>query len=449
MKVMLVQPSLPYAVSDSYRTDGLGIAYLAAVLRQEGHEVALLDAYLRGLSLRDTIEEILSNRFDILGLTAADVHRTAVVQIIKAVRSARPEATICAGGYLPSLAYDRLLKACPGLDFIVRGEGETVAVDVFGRIASGRDWHDAPGVAYRDGESIVANPAPQLIKDLDILPFPARDALESSSFGMDSAGVISGRGCYHSCSFCCLRVMNQINHSRVPRFRSPENVVAEIEQVSRNLGITDIRFVDDDFIGPGRKTRERALEIARLIKGLNLGITFRIECRADEVDEDILKPLKEAGLNHVYLGVESGVQRALDTFNKRLTVEQNKKAIELVRSLDIDLRCGFIMFDPYTTVEEIQENVAFARETGMDKDAANSTFALITALNIFHGTPLEEKLRQDGLLIDKDFDLRYRFKQPIAGMLFKTAIACSTCSSLIKTVKSMCGIKEKADCREG
>lgn len=445
MKIILVQPPLPYAVTESYRTEGLGIAYLTAVLRKEGHEVTLLDAHLRGLEMKETVAEILSEKFDILGLTATDAHREVVLEIIKAVREARPDAIICAGGYLPSLAYDRMLKAAPGLDFIVRGEGESVAVDVFGRIGSGKDWRDAPGVAYRDGDNIVANPAPALIGDLDSLPFPARDALKNSSFQVRSAGIVGGRGCYHRCSFCCLRVMNEINGSKVPRFRSPENVVAEIERVAGDLGIRIFRFVDDDFIGPGRKSREHALAIAQGIKDLNLGIKFRIECRADEVDEDILIPLKEAGLTHIYLGVESGVQRALDTFNKRLTVEQNKKAIKLVRSLGINLRCGFIMFDPYTTTEEILENIAFTKQTGMDKDAAGSPFALITALKIYHDVPLMEKLRKDGLLIDNGLDLSYRFKNPIAGMLFKTAIACSSCSTVIDRVKKMLGVKSKAD----
>ncbi|MDO8682330.1 MAG: radical SAM protein [Armatimonadota bacterium] len=443
MRILLVQPPIKHSIHDAYRTEGLGIAYIASALRQKGHEVSLIDAHMQGLDLRRMITEILSRNFDALGITAANAHRKALMEIAKAVKSAKPDAIVCAGGYLPSLAHDRLLKACPHLDFVVRGEGELVAVEVFGRIADGKEWRDVAGVAFRDGDEIVANQAPPLIKDLDSLPFPARDALKDSAFPIQSAGVCGARGCYSSCSFCCLRSFNKINGSRIPRFRSPENIMAEIEQVVKEVGVKQIRFVDDDFIGPGPKMRARVLALADLLRKSNLGITFKIECRADEVDADVLLPLKEAGLAEIYLGVESGIQRALDTFNKGVTVEQNKKAIELVRSLGIKLRCGFIMFDPYLTTQELQENVQFIKEMGIDKEAADGPAPLVTRLNIFHGVPLIDKLKEDGLLVDDGFDYDYKHKNPEVGLMFKASMACAACSSAVKRVKSVFSGKRK------
>lgn len=437
MKVLLLQPPIDHYVPQAFRTEGLGVAYIASTLRRDGHEVELLDAHCTCLDLKQTIREVLSRDFEALGITCADDHRKAVLAIVAAVRKRKKDVVICAGGYLPTLSHAQLLKACPGLNFVVRGEGETTASEVFRRLESGGGWHDVPGVAYmREGE-LICNPMPPLIEDLDFLPFPARDALLQAPPGVaTSAGIATSRGCYHNCSFCCIRTFYGIHGRKPPRFREPARVVDEIEDVITRTGLREIRFIDDDFIGPGEKTRTRARAVAQEIIDRKVDIDFRLECRADEVDKETLLLLKKAGLQEVFLGIESMVPRALETFNKRTTVEQNRAAIDLVRNTGIKLRVGYIMFDPYITFDELQEHLRVVKELGVDRDAEGGPAPFVTRLGIFRGTPIVEQLRKDGLLRENGFDLDYRFKEPCMGLLFHGSVLLSRTSAALKRLRS-------------
>lgn len=444
MKILLLNPPIDYYVPMEYRTEGLGIGYIASVLRRDGHEVEILDAHLQCLDLNQVFKEVISREFDCLGVTASSAHKKSLLWLAKKVRAKRKDTIIIAGGYLPSLTAEYLLKECPELDFIVRGEGEQVASDVFTKIFKGENWQDAPGIGFMKGDTPVLNPLPQVIQDLDTIPFPARDVLSQSVVPLTSVGIASSRGCYHRCSFCCLNGFYELAGSKAPRFRRPERVVDEIESVLSSTNIRSFRFVDDDFIGPGGKTHERVYAIADEIENRKLDITFSIECRADVVNLDILKRLKAVGLTDVFLGIESGVQRQLDTFNKRITVQQNKDAIQIVRDSGIELRTGFIMFDPYTTVDEINENMQFIKEFDLDKEARKVSAPFVSKLVLHRGTPLVEQLRKDGLLIEKGIDVDYKFKDPQVQLMSKVAMASSIASGCMRTIKKAVGIGKKS-----
>ena len=436
MKILLVHSPVDYRMPDAYRTESLGLGYIAAVLRRDGHDVEVFDAHVRCIDLRVTIGEALSRDFDCIGLTSSDAGKNGLISIAGAVRAGRKDALIIAGGYLASLNSTQLLQACPELDFIVRGEGEAVASDVLGRIDRGEAWRDAPGIAFVEGGEVILNPVPPLITDLDSLPFPARDALEQAVV-RTPARIISSRGCYHNCSFCSVQSFYGLSGKRPPRFRSPESVVSEIEQVMADSGATDFTFSDDDLIGPGEKMRSRVTRLAEEIIKRGLKITFAAEFRADEVDPDVIGLLKEAGLTEVFIGVESGVQSQLDRYNKHVTVEQNKRAIEIARASGVKVRCGFIMFDPYTTVAEVQENMRFIREMGLDSDAKADFFPLLTKLAVFRGTPLEKRLRDDGLLIERGLDIDYKVKDPQLRMMMRVSRVSGLISGLVKRARRL------------
>lgn len=431
MRILFVHSPVDYRIPDSFRTESLGLGYLTSVLRKDGHQVDIFDPVLQRLNTRSSIDRLLSRDFDCVGITSSDTGRNGLMAIAKAVRKSQPSALIVAGGYLASLNSQQLLQACPELDFVVRGEGEAVASDVFGRIDRGEDWRSTPGVAFMADGQLVMNPVPPLIRDLDSIPFPARDALKSAPDGA-TARIIASRGCYHNCSFCSVKTFYALSGSRVPRFRSPENVVDEIESINAEMGISDFTFSDDDLIGPGRKMRERVMRLAEEIMRRNLKITFAAEFRADEIDAEILELLISAGLNEVFIGVESGVQAQLDRYNKGVTVEQNKRAIEIVRASGVKFRCGFIVFDPYTNPAEVQENMQFARETGIADDARKSSIPLVTKLGVFRGTPIEKRLREDGFLIERGLEIDWKPKDPSLRVMMGVSRTFGALSGLFK-----------------
>lgn len=418
MKILLVQPPVGYYLPQYFLSDSLGLGYLASVLRRDGHEVTILDSLLRSMTTAQTIAETLRHDFDVLGITASHEQKKSLISIVQSVRKQRPDAMVIAGGYLPTLSAEPLLRECPELDFVVVGEGEPVVTDVFGRIERGEDWRTALGVAYLKDGTAVVNPCPPLIEDLDTLPFPARDSLKECPFPV-TVRIAGTRGCYHRCSFCCIRGFYSASGGRIPRHRSPKNIVDEMESIVSSLGLRDFRFIDDSFIGPTEKTRQWSLRIAEEIKSRKMDISFVMECRVDEVDRDILLALKDAGLTQVFLGIESGVQGQLDRYNKHVSVEQNRKAIEIVRECGLKLWSGFIMFDPYLTMSELAENMEFVSSTGIARETTSITSApFLTRVNLYHGTPLTEQLRKDGLLLDRGTDVDYVFKDRWIRLLF-------------------------------
>lgn len=418
MKILLVSPPMDGKQSPTRHTESLGMGYITAVLRRDGHEVEMFDAYLRRKELKDTISDILSREFDCIGITAYDVHRENLLTIAREVRRHRKDAIICAGGYLPTFMAEKILVACPEFDFLVRGEGELTASQVFRQISEGHDFRNVPGIAYLDNGSPVLNPLPPLIEDLDTLPFPARDELASISPKVPA--LISGsRGCYHRCAFCSIHGFYGLHGGRAPRYRSPSNILDEIERVIAQTGIREFVFSDDNFIGPGQRNRQRILNMIEEMKSRRLGFTFTIECRVDEADEDLLKALKEVGLTRVFLGVESGVQRQLDTYNKRITVEQSRRAIEMLRRLGIDIYAGLILLDPYVTFGELLENIQFVREMRLENGAGRLPVVCTNKLRLYGGVPMIERLREEGLLREKGLELDYVFKDPTFRFVYR------------------------------
>lgn len=438
MKVLLLHPPGTRDTRPDDRTESLGLGYIAAVLRRDGHEVEVFDAHLQCLDARETIRRILASSFDCLGITAMHQERDLLITIARAVRRQKKDVLIVGGGSCATLDTERLLLACPELDLVVRGEGESTASDVFGRIARTEQWQDTPGIGYLDGRSSVITPLGPLIKDLDSLPFPARDALKQGPQSM-WASISSSRGCYHRCSFCSVNSFYELSGGHAPRFRSPSNVVDEIESVIASTAINKFTFVDDDFIGPG-KAREHCLGIVEQIRERKLDINFSVECRADEIDEDLLNLMKEAGLIGVFLGIESGVQRQLDTYNKRITVEQNKRAIDIVRKVGLKMQPGFIPFDPYTTMEELQENIQFTQEVRLWEGKAGPT-PMKTI--IFPGVPLVDQLRADGLLRDNGKDLDYAFQDKRVAMVWKSFQMTAKSARIVHSVKKSLGLNKQ------
>lgn len=434
MRVLLVNTPVEYPVPDIWRTESLGLGYIASVLRREGHEVEIFDAHCQFLNVGQTIEGILARDWDCVGFTTSQAHRQILAKLLPPIKKQRPGAPIVLGGYLPTLTAGYLLEERPEIDMIVRGEGEQVAADLIGRLARGEEWRDTPGVGYLADGKLVLNPPPPVIHDLDSLPFPARDAFAQSKIPV-SAGIATSRGCYHHCSFCCVQSFYELSGGRGQRMRSPENVVAEIEEVVETTGVRTFRFLDDDFLGPGRKTQERACRIAELIRERKLGITFSTEFRADEVEEETVLLLKEAGLTDVFLGIESGVQRQLDTYNKGTTVEQNRRAIEIVRKAGVNLRCGYIMFDPYVTASELADSFQFCSELGIIKEASKTPVQFISKMVLHRGVPMEDKLREDGLLREDGASVDWKFKHLSAAAVWATLSALGKCSDALRRLK--------------
>ena len=192
----------------------------------------------------------------------------------------------------------------------------------------------------------------------------------------------------------------------------------EMEDLVVNHKVGQIAFTDDNFLGPREEGNPRALSLGREILRRGLATQFSVLARVDSLEEGLLRFLKLAGLRSLFVGFESGVDRALKTFGKGITAKDNREAIKLVKRMGIRCFPGFIMFDPYTTLEEIRQNLEFVDFAEADTDLIRID-DLLGSLQPFTGTPIKEKLHREGRLIFPDSELvpedvipTYRIEDP-------------------------------------
>ncbi len=383
----------------------LGVGYLTAVLMQEGFDVEVLDFRLGSEAILERIKAVDPL---IVGLSIIFQYYTPdFAELVAYLRDHGVTCPICAGGHYPSLRPDELLAAIPGLDCVVRFEGEYTLLEMARRLAEGRAWQDVESIVYRADGQDVATPLRPLIADLDSLPFPYRRSFSYSCLGIPASSILASRGCPRHCSFCSIRRFYSIPPGSARRTRSADNVVQEMSALYNDHGVRVFLFQDDDFSLISKRDREWAYQFVDSLQrsGLYGSVIWKINCRADEVEEQIVRDLQAAGLFMVYLGLESGNETGLRTLNKRLTVQENKQAVEIVKRLDLRYDFGFMLFDPSSTVDLVLENERFLRDICGDGSATASFGKMLP----YAGTDVEEELRGEGRLFGDLYHPDYAF----------------------------------------
>ncbi len=390
-EILLINPPGAPAIGPRYMH--LGLAYLAAILKSDGFDVVILDAYLNDMGNDETLAMVqsFSDSPILVGFTLINEEAWKNAQTLcKTMKGAWPKTIFIAGGYFATFWFDEVLKF-PELDLVVRGEGEMTILDIAHHIRRQQNIRGLPGTAMLvDGKALCAPPRP-LIDNLDNLPFPYHPQASEILLLGGVPSIYSSRGCYNSCSFCQVSSLYHSQPGTYYRQRSVENVLAEIQQVQQKSHSDFILFTDDEFIGSHGAGRKRALELARAIHEQKPGVHFAFQCRADNVEESFFIQMENAGLRAVSVGIESLVPRSLKLFNKHIRVEQNIRAINILSELGIELNIGLILFDPYTTLDELAEHITLLLGLPVLPQSLNG-------LSVLRGTPLEHHFRQAGML---------------------------------------------------
>jgi anaerobic magnesium-protoporphyrin IX monomethyl ester cyclase len=286
---------------------------------------------------------------------------------LQVAKEVNPAAVTVLGGIHGTFMYPQVLKEAPWIDAVVRGEGEQVFLNLVRAVDEGRfadDPASVRGIAYLSADgNAVATPAEPPIADLDRIT-PDWGILEWDKYlyipmGVRVAIPNFARGCPFTCSFC-----SQWKFWRDYRVRDPKLVVDEIESLVKDHGVGFFILADEE---PTIHRKKFIAFCEELIKR-NLPVLWGINTRVTDIlrDEKLLPMFRKAGLIHVSLGTEAAAQLKLDRFNKETTIEQNKKAIRLLREAGIVSEAQFIVGLENETAETLEETYQMARDWNPD-----------------------------------------------------------------------------------
>lgn len=406
--------------------ENIGVGYIAAYARAKGKKVEILDLNARGWTNEQAIDYIRHRSAAVIGVSILfQEGAKEALDLIGGLRRANVNSSIIIGGIYPTFEYRALLENHPEIDYVCLGEGEETFYDLVECVITGGDISKVSGIAYLERGEVKETPARKPVMDLDMLPFPSRDILPAMLNKKPYASIVSSRGCYGRCSFCSVSGFFSYIGARY-RYRKPEKIVEEIEVLIRDYGVNKFTFDDANFIANGKRGKDRAAEFADIVMQKGLNIEYSIQCRADDVDVELFKTLKDSGLVRVYLGIESGSPAQLERYKKDLSVEDNLKALKTLAGMGIFVQMGFIMFDTYATVDDIVANQKFL--TRVKQVSGPSLLGPIyptSRLIPLSGSEYMETLKADGRLKGDYLGYYYDFDDKGVDMLYKSASAWS------------------------
>jgi radical SAM superfamily enzyme YgiQ (UPF0313 family) len=320
------------------------------------------------------------------------------------------------GGHFPTIESEKLLEIIPGLNSIVRGEGEITLVELFHKINTPGVWKDIEGLSFKNqAGQIVTNKPRKLIENLDILPFPEREKISFIHRDFKIATIISSRGCYHNCSFCSIREFYNHSDGLKRRSRSPKNIVSEMEFLYNTKDVRIFIFEDDDFYIDTNSQRQWIKQFMDELRKKNIAgnIAWRFSCRIDDINKEVFKEMMEAGLICVYLGIEAANNENLKVYDKKYTIDKIYKAIQILTELNLPFEFGFMLLNPYCTLETIKSDLKFLKKIS----SLGSTITHFTKMMPYSGTPIQKRLINEGRLTGTFNAPNYNYLDPKIDLL--------------------------------
>ncbi|MEW5766355.1 MAG: radical SAM protein [bacterium] len=352
-------------------------AMLAAFIRDHGCSVKIIDADAENWAPEYVAEKIAEYSPLLVGIIVLGTNPSAsstpkmpaVRETIQALREKMPDLMILLGGLHPSALPERSLRK-EGVDFVCEGEGFYTILKLLDTLKSEKrtDDYQIEGLWYiKDGKVISNLPAP-LIKDLDELPFPAWDLLSMNKYrahnwhcfedlsSRDSYGVIyTSLGCPFRCSYCPIHAFYG---KPGIQYRSPHKVVEEIDLLVKNYNIKNIKIMDELFV----LREDRLVEFCDLIIQRGYRLNMWCYARVDTVNKNVLKKMKQAGINWVAYGFESASERVRQGVSKKIHQEKISEAIDMTYQAGINIMGNFIFGLPDDDYETMQETLNMAKD---------------------------------------------------------------------------------------
>jgi radical SAM superfamily enzyme YgiQ (UPF0313 family) len=373
----------------------IGVMSLSSVLKQAGHDCVMFDQANPDTPNDVIIEMIKRQEPALVGLSFLSTTSYPYAKILaRQIRAADSTVKLAFGGVFASLNAGLVKLQCPEVDFVCRGDGEQLLLDLLAHL------NDPEGVAsltwMRDGR-VVNNPGRPMERHLDQWPFPDRESLKLDfveSMPLDVPAVLSmerfttmqtSRGCPWPCVFCDIPIFNEGKW----RARSAQHVVDELKYLEEH-GYGAVYFVDDHFL----LQPKRIEAICHGVTSAGLSIQWGIEGRVDSVAQHLFPAMAKAHCRTVMFGIESGSQKILDRLKKEQTLAEVTTAVTNAKKAGIEIVHGFFTVgNPDETAEDMRATFNFASKLPLDTFGFNR-------LCVYRGTPLWQEYVKRGLVRD-------------------------------------------------
>ena len=399
MKILLLEhprsvvPERCNDIANTPLSSCLLTGYAAGMLKSKGHDVEIVEGYLDGLAYEEIASRVRVVKPDILGVHIVYHWQKdqALFDFLETMKREGQVSSITAYGFYATIAHESILRDCQAVDSVIVGEPERPFADLADSASLRNYTPCVPGIAIRNGSEGVRLQKQDAVADLDTIPFPVRT---EALYRLPEVNLLGSRGCYGSCTFCFINSLYGAAGSW--RGRSPKNIVQEIDEIIGERGVREFYFTDPNFFGPGRMGQERALLLASLLKPRN--IRFGIEGRVNDIHDETIGALVDAGLRHILIGLESGKDESLRRMNKMTTVAQNENALRILRKHGVEPNVGFIMFEPDSLLEDVRINFDFLKRNDLLKNLSVTANVLYHHQIVLEGTQAYHDLKRQNRL---------------------------------------------------
>jgi hypothetical protein len=320
---------------------------------------------------------------------------------------------VTAGGHVPTFCYEELLRDVPGLDSVVRHDGEETLSAMLDALGRGESPKGIPGLVWRDGDEIVVGPVRAAAHDLDSIAWPERSREPYSVGGLTVDFVITARGCVGECNYCSIAAYTSEQKKRY-RLRKPEAVADEMARQYRERAARVFFVQDDLFVLPSEaRSVERIQRFTQALAERAVSdAVFWVKGRPETVTPAVTRALREMGVIHLFLGVESANAERLAYLGRTHQPFHNTSAIAACRAENIVPSFNFMLFDPDSSIDDMEATLALAE--------ANPDLPWnVCRTEVYSGTSLRDRLEGEGRLEGDYRSYGYRMLDARAEVLFR------------------------------
>jgi radical SAM superfamily enzyme YgiQ (UPF0313 family) len=405
LDVLLINPYQRKGTSlgsyrDKIKFPVLSLLHLASYLEKERFKVEILDLNLKLLKNKNILQAIQEKNPIIIGITSTIASIYEAYRLAKLIKS-NFNIPLVIGGAHATFSDEDILKGS-NFDIVVRGEGEVTLSEIVKAIKGERNLEDIGGISYKKDGKIIRNESREFIADLDKMPFAERQLVPLEKYGTHAFTIITSRGCPFKCEFCQVSGKDGLKW----RSRSAANILEEIKLIVRNHPNVKkvsgpkgkrpmVFFVDDNFM----VSMKRVEELCNMIIEEGINIYWDANARVDtiaNISEELLDLLKKSGCLHLFLGVESGSEKILKSFNKQIKKKDILISAERLKKKGIYFTASFLLGYIDETKSDLKATIQFAKKM----DPTIVSFRILIPLP---GTAIYEKYVREDLIMDFNY----------------------------------------------